>query len=425
MKSIIEEIKEFEINPSLKVITSVKPDSRSATIAICADAGACKEEKKNNGIAHALEHMLFKGTTTRNKKQIVVELERLGAYINAYTSLDSVVYHVSIAPANMDNILKVCDILLDMLINSTFPEEELIKEKDVILQELSSSKDSLEDQCSLGFYSSTYGDCYAGRDILGPEENIKSFTSNDLREFLRTKYNKIYFVAVGNIEEEKIVEKLRSKNQEFLDFFKEDPNPTQDIVKYNQELIIHSEVKDWANQAHVMMGWESVNYMDSDRYVADVISCILGGNMSSILSQKIRDDLGLVYHISSYTQYLKETGYMVVYFATFNDKVQEVCDLVNQEVGNFLNFTTEQLEDAKNYITGARIKATENNRNLAMFIGEHYLKQGSMKNVENYIAACNQVTVEDIKAYWNKYLNGKANKISKILTKEEKNPLKV
>ena len=361
--------------------------------------------------------MLFKGTTTRTKKEIVVELERLGAYINAYTSSDSVVYHVSIAPANMDNILRVCDILLDMLINSTFPKEELEKEKEVIVQELCNSKDSLEDQCSNGFYSAAYGDCYIGRDILGPEENIRSFTSEDLKEFIRRKYKKIYFVAVGNIEEEQIVEKLRSKNQEFLDFFTEDLNPTQDIVQYNKQPIIHSEVKDWANQAHVIMGWESVNYFNEDRFVADVISCILGGNMSSILCQKIRDEMGLVYHISSSTHYLKETGYMEIYFATFNDKVDNVCEVVNEEIKNFMNFTDAQLEDAKNYIAGARIKATENNSSVAKFIGEHYLKKGPIHNLEQHIYACNRVTREDIQAYWDKYLSQPADKISKILSK--------
>jgi predicted Zn-dependent peptidase len=415
------------INNIFNVLTYPSLNTKSATVGFWIDGGASKETNENNGIAHVLEHMMFKGTKKYNTKELVTKLEELGAQTNAYTSFESVAYYVSVAPTDLmvqgkNNLMEAMELLFDLLLNSTFPEEELKKEKDVIIQELKMYEDDLEERCYANLHKITYNpDTYLHREIIGLEPVIRSFTSQQLKDFMKDNYNKIYFVITGNFDEKIVIDYCKKMGDEILKTFKSsDKKDFQSI--YIDEFKEIASVKNWANQAQVNMGWKVSNDM-KNRKILNLISCIFGGGMSSILFQKIRDDLGLVYAIYSTPLFYRNDGSLMVHFKTFNHKVQEVIDLVNKEIMNFINdLTDEHIQKAKNYIISSRIKRTESNQSQCFFLGEKLLENDHKSlstddfSFDDYIYECNDVTKEDIKKYWSEFLNRPADKISKILT---------
>ena len=420
-------IKITTINKKFQVLTYPNLNSKSATLGFWIDGGASKETNENNGIAHVLEHMMFKGTEKYNTKELSNKLEQLGAQTNAYTSFESVAYYLSVAPTNLivkgkNNLMEALELIFELLLNSTFPPEELEKEKDVIIQELKMYQDDLEHNCYTGLYNISYKmGSYLYRDIIGTEPLIKSFTSQQLKDFMRDNYNKIYFVITGNFDENMVLDYCKSMGDIILNTFKVNNEKVEESL-YIDEFKEISVVKNWANQAQVTMGWKVSNNIE-DKKIVSVISCIFGSGMSSILFQKVRDDLGLVYSIYSSPNFYRNDHSISVHFKTFNDKVEEVISVVNREIMNLMeNITDEAIEKAKNYIISSRIKRTESNQSSCFFLGEKLLeldyKDLSMDNIsiDEYVYDCQNVTKEDIKNYWSKYLNRPADKISRLLT---------
>jgi predicted Zn-dependent peptidase len=229
-----------EINSMFKVILNPVPTSKSATLGFWCQGGSCKENDENNGIAHVLEHMMFKGTKTLTSKEIGRKLEKLGAYSNAYTSEESVCYYLSVGPTNLvvdgkNNLLSSMEILFDMFLNSVFPPEELEKEKDVIVQELRMYEDDLTSRCFANLHKIAYNPhTYLHREIIGTEENIRGFTSPQLIKFMEDYYNNIHFIMVGNFDEEKVLEFCKSQGDNFLKKFT-NKNIVQEPVVYKKK----------------------------------------------------------------------------------------------------------------------------------------------------------------------------------------------
>ena len=414
-------IKKIKINDVFTIITHHIPTAQSCTFGFWCDGGASKETEKNNGIAHALEHMLFKGTNKRTNKELMRKLDQLGAYSNAYTSDESVAYYLSVAPTDLvvdkkNNLLYAAELLFEMLLESIFPSDELTKEKDVIIQELRMYQDDLESRCGVNLKSIAYAPgTYLHREIIGTEELIKSFTSEDLKNYMKENYNNIYFVVVGKFDDQ-LIDYAKSMGPAMASFFQSKPKQTSAplYLDGNNEF---KDVKSWANQAQAMMSWKSISSSDKRYPVASLISCILGGGMSSTLFQKVRDDLGLVYSIySSLDRYIGD-GMFYVHFKTFNDKVDQVVDIVNREVVNFLdNLTENQIEIAKNYITSSRIKRCEGIQAKCFFLGEAALIDDNDLSFDDYMEECKKVTRQDIEIFCKEFLCKPADKVSKILT---------
>lgn len=412
-----------KINDLFSIITYPIKDSKNATIGFWCDGGAWKETAENNGIAHMLEHMMFKGTANYNSKQLLSKLEQLGAYTNAYTSLESVAYYLSVGPTNLvnnnkNNLMEATELLFDLFLNSTFPEEELTKEKDVVIQEIRMYQDDLEQRCHSALYEISFEkNNYLHREIIGTEEIVKSFTPQDLKNFMKNHYNKIYFVAVGNFDEKIMIDYAESMVPIINNNFTHKILPHQPsayIPNFQQDILI----KDWANQAQVMMSW----HVPGDTYhreitILSLIKVILGGGMSSLLFSKIREEMGLVYGIYADCSSYKNDGIFTVHFKTFNEKVDEVIDVVNDLVKNFLNISDEQIQIAKNFILSGRIKRLETNYSKASFLGEQALWDENKLSLEEYLYECDKITRQDIEEMYNKYLNKPAEKIIKLLIK--------
>ena len=416
-------IKKIKINNVFTLILNYDGNARSSTCGFWCDGGADKENDANNGIAHVLEHMMFKGTTKRTSEELSAKVEQLGAYSNAYTSLESVSYYFSVAPTNLtvdgkNNLMSVVELLFEMLLESTFPEEELTKEKDVIIQELKMYEDDLEERCSAALHTISYKpSTYLHREIIGTEPIIRSFTSQQLKTFMKENYNNIYFVITGNFDEKKIMDYCNAMGPSMESFFQAKPKLLVDS-SYIEGFKEITQVKNWANQAQAIMTWKTVDNKDKTKKpILDLISCILGKGMSSILFQRVRNELGLVYSIYAYTDYFHSTGILGVRFKTFNDKVQQVIDLVNKSVTELvLELNDEQIQKAKNIMISSRIKGYEGVQSKAFFLGESALIDDNDLSIDEYIEQCNKVTKEQIIACCKEFFSGNADKVSKLLT---------
>jgi predicted Zn-dependent peptidase len=415
-------IKKIKINDIFTVLLNYDGNAQSSTCGFWCDGGANKEHDGNNGIAHVLEHMMFKGTTKRNGEELSSKVEQLGAYSNAYTSLESVAYYFSVAPTNLmvegkNNLMTVIELLFEMLLESSFPEEELTKEKDVIIQELKMYEDDLEERCSAALHEIAYKtSTYLHREIIGTEPIIRSFTSQDLKKFMKEHYNNIYFVITGNFDEQLVVDYCKSMGPAMANFFEGQEKKTEECLYVDGYKEV-TQIKNWANQAQAIMSWKTVDNKDKKRPVFDLISCILGKGMSSILFQRVRNQLGLVYSIYAETSYFNGSGALSVRFKTFNDKVQQVIDIVNKSVKELMaDINEENIQKAKNITISSRIKRYEGVQSKAFFLGESALMDDNDLSIDEYIAECNKVTKADIIACCQEFFTGDADKVSKLLT---------
>ncbi|MEJ2056201.1 MAG: pitrilysin family protein, partial [Calditrichaceae bacterium] len=259
-----------------------------------------------NGIAHFLEHMVFKGTKTRSALKIAQSLEEVGGSLNAYTSKELTVYYAHA----LDSQLNICmNVLSDMLCNSLFRDADIEKEKMVVLEEISAVRDTPDEYIFDLFQENLFPDQPIGYPILGTEDTIQSFTRDSLIEFWKQNYcpNNIVITAAGNLKHDKLVN-LAKKNFQF------DSNaevvtfePPESAKKINLEFM------EPVNQSHICAGLEALSYLAEERYNLIAINAFLGGGMSSKLFHVIREKHGLAYSVYSFVDFYRDTGMLSFY----------------------------------------------------------------------------------------------------------------
>lgn len=412
-------VKRIDLNEDFSIITENITHSNRAFIKIFTNGGSCSETVENNGIAHFLEHMLFKGTKNKNYEEILEKFTSLGVIFNACTGNDYVCYIADIAPVSDNSISETLDLLFELILESTFPEGEIEKEKTVVVQELKNSFDSLEDKVLDNFLNISYGDSYLGRTILGPEKNIRNFTKKDLEHYLYNCYNRFAVVAVGKINRDIIIE----KSQVFYENVKKKfllSKEKKEILVYNLNTENKIITLDWANQSHVIMGWQSPKPESHESKILDLASFLLGESCNSILFKEVREKMGLVYSIYSNQLEFRDHCSFMVYFGTYRSKVNQVIDVVHESIKKLYDTNEEKLEEAKRFIIGSRIRSTENLNKRTNFYGINFINKRQEKTIDEYIFEVQNITLNEVFDIIRKFLDKKADKITQILGKEEK-----
>lgn len=333
------------LSNGIRVVTDEMKDVESVSLGMWVNAGSRNETKEINGISHVLEHMAFKGTTTRSAKDIAEEIENVGGIANAYTSHEVTSFYVKVLKGDVPLAI---DIISDILQNSVFDEEELRKEKSVICQEISKTFDDPEDYVFDMYFSAAYPDQPIGRAILGPAENVNSFTKEDLCAYIKSQYlpQRMVFSAAGNVNHDSVV-KLVEKA--FGQVAAAKPEPVEKAIYRGGEVRHERSIE----QALLVIGFNGLDYTDKNYYDANVLSVILGGGMSSRLFQEVREKRGLVYSISSFPTFYKDTGLFSIFAGTSEEKVKELIPVVCDEIRNVTNcISNEEIMRAK-----AQIKA--------------------------------------------------------------------
>ena len=317
-----------ELDNGLRIVTQNMPGLETVSMGIWNYVGGRDETKEINGVAHLLEHMAFKGTKTKNALQIAETIENVGGDINAYTSKEITAYYVKLLA---DDLPYGIDILTDILQNSTFAEEELNRERGVIIQEIGMYLDTPDDMIFDYWQEKAYPDQPMGRSILGKTDIIKNISREEVKSFMMNHYNpkKMIISAAGKINHEQFVESIKKLCTNLP------KGLTQQRVKASYQSGEYREDKK-LEQIHLMLGFEGINYFDEDYYSLEIYDSLLGGGMSSRLFQEIREKRGLVYSIQSFSANYTDTGIFGVGFGTGETQIQELipvlCDELNKSV---------------------------------------------------------------------------------------------
>ena len=379
----------------LRVASEVMPSMETVSVAVAVGTGARDEDESENGISHVLEHMAFKGTTTRSAKDIAEQFDDIGGQSNAYTSMETTVYYAKVMKENLGSAV---DILGDILTNSVMDKAELAREQQVILQEIAMQQDTPDDLVFDMYTLAAYPGQPLGRSILGTPERVNGFSSEDIFAYMRKHYvpENMVVTAAGNLQHATFVELV---SQQFAGMKKnaavETPKATYEGGEIRKE--------DDLEQLHLVLGCEGISYHDKDYYTGQLLSTILGGGMSSRLFQEIREKRGLVYHVSSSLSSYQETGLFSIYAGLSGDKAEEFLPVACDELKKSCSgVTSEELNRAKNQFRAGLLMARENSSSVAEWMSRHLLIYGKYKLPDDIIKAVNAVTLEDIKRVANK-----------------------
>lgn len=375
----------------IKLIVKQMPGLMSVTMGIIVHTGASVESDKEDGISHFIEHMMFKGTKKRSAFRISDEMDAIGAQMNAFTSKDITCYY---AKSTTGHAAEAFDILSDLFLNSVFPEEEMVREKGVIIEEINMNDDTPDDLCLDLLSRAYYGERGYGRNILGSRENVNGFTGNDIKNYLAARYvpENIVISMAGNIEPAR-AEELAEKYFAGVKASKADNRPVNVELKA-QSLFKKKDIE----QIHLAFAFPSVKRYDGLFDATQIMNSVLGGSMSSRLFQKVREELGLAYTVYSYLSSYAEAGSLVVYAGVnagnYLKSVQAVFDCIDEIKKK--NISEEEFKRGKEQMTSSSVFAQESTSSQMLLYGKELIYSGRVYDFEERIQKIASVKLDDV-----------------------------
>jgi predicted Zn-dependent peptidase len=336
----------------LRVVSDSMDTVETASVGVWVNAGARDESIDINGISHLLEHMAFKGTKRRNAYAIAAEIEAVGGHLNAYTSRENTAYYAKVLK---ENLPLAVDLLGDILQHSVMADEELERERQVILQEISQAVDTPDDIVFDHFQETAFPDQAMGRPVLGRPEVVGAMGRDRVLTYMRERYSapRLVVSAAGRVDHDSLVELAEAA-------FTQLPiqtDTTRDAPSYKGGDF--RETRD-LEQVHLVLGVEGVSYKDDDFYAASILSALLGGSMSSRLFQEIREKRGLAYSISSFLSCYTDTGIFGIYAGTSEGEAAELLPLVLDELDKVKSdVTAEEVSRARAQLKASLLMALE------------------------------------------------------------------
>jgi predicted Zn-dependent peptidase len=379
------------LDNGMRVVTKKIENFESVVLGYWIEAGGICESEDICGISHFLEHMAFKGTTSRSAKKITNEIESVGGYLNAYTSKETTAFHAKILKENQSIAL---EILSDILQNPTFPPEELEMERGVILQEISQTQDTPDDIIFDHFQNVAFTGKSLGRPILGPVDVVSRLSADDLRGYRSKYYNadNMVFAAAGNVDHDEL---LRLAD-EYFSKFKTNATPVHD-EQYQYMGGSYSDIRD-LEQTHAIIGFNGLPSLDEDYYTLAILSSILGGGMSSRLFQEVREKRGLAYSIYAFSSSYKRNGIFGVYSATSADKLAELSDVIIGELTKICeNIHEDELNRTKAQFRASLLMVDESNSASCEQIVHQALIFNKIIDRSEILEKINRITADDVK----------------------------
>jgi predicted Zn-dependent peptidase len=345
--------KKEHLSNGIPVVMEQLKNMRSVALGIWVKVGSRDEEFNKSGISHFLEHMFFKGTVKRTAKDIAVEIDSLGGEINAFTSKESTTFYVKILD---EYIEKGIELLADIFLHSTFPEEDIEKEKGIVKEEIKLIEDTPDDYIHDLFNQTIWGNKGLGQPVLGRRETVKSFTREDLISHIRKYYGTkdVVISCAGNFEHDTIISILSRS----LGSLRRGSEPAKGPLPHFESKVdvFHKEL----SEAHICLGIEGIPQTSEDRYSLYVLNTIFGAGVSSRLFQEIREKRGLAYSIYSFVSSYYDTGIWGVYAGVSRKRVGEVAGLILKEMNDLKSTLTEvELQRSKNQLKGNIILGLE------------------------------------------------------------------
>ncbi len=391
----------------VQIVFEKLPYLRSVAFGIWVKNGSKYETKEQNGISHFIEHLLFKGTEKLSAKDIATNLDKIGGQINAFTSKEYTCYYTKTLDTH---IYKAIDVLADMYFNSKFDSEEIQKESNVILEEINMYEDSPEDLCFDILNEKVFENSSLGYPIIGTKETVKSFKRNDFIDFFKKKYtpqNTIVSVT-GNFDEQQ----MQSIIEKYFCNFKniEDENKNYKNPIYVPNLVYKK--KD-IEQIHLAMAFDGVKAGIDENYDLAILNTMLGGGMSSVLFQKVREEKGLAYSVYSQNTSYKEAGIYTIYAGLNLSNLDNTIKLILEEINN-LKLDEQLIEMTKEQVKSNYVLSLEGSFTRMNSMGRSLTLLDRILTPDQVIKKIDSVNLESVKNISNKVLNNENLSISVV-----------
>ncbi|BBM45955.1 M16 family metallopeptidase [Leptotrichia trevisanii] len=387
-------IEKIRTDSRIEVIFDRLESISTCSVGVFVKTGSRDESDTEEGISHVLEHMIFKGTPTRNYFEISDEIDYLGANVNAHTTKEETVFYIN---ALTQFLGKSVDILFDIVTNSTIDEKELEKEKDVIVEEIKMYKDSPDDLVFEMNYADSINGQY-GKPIIGTEASVKGFTADEIRKYYKERYTKdnILIVVSGNFDKEEILQKIDEYFGKLADT-KVNRREKIDFSFNSGKKTVSKEI----NQVNICISHQSEDYNSKNKIYTDILANVIGGSMSSRLFQEIREKNGLAYSVYTYNQYYLSGGLTSTYIGTNLENYEKAIEITLSEFKKLReNGVTEvELQKAKNKYMSRIAFAMENPRSRMGILGNYYIRKNEILDAEKVKNQVNAVKLEDVNKF--------------------------
>jgi predicted Zn-dependent peptidase len=366
----------------------------TASLGIWIDTGSRDEVEAEAGCAHFVEHMLFKGTADHSAQQIARELDGLGGMSNAFTSKETTCLYSTVLNSHLP---RLADLLAELFFDSTFAPEEVQRERQVILQEISMVEDTPDDQVHDLFASLIWPDHSLGRGVLGSRETVEGFESQALQEFTRRHYtaDRIIISAAGAVDHDQLCSLFADRFSRLTPLHQEKAGRYQPPPAPPNRLVVQKALE----QVHMITGTYGLPAGAEERYAFSLLNIVLGGNMSSRLFQEIREKHGLAYSVFSYLASFVDSGYVGIYLGVDQKEVNRAMELVHQEIDKLSEGTIseEELANAREYAKGIMYLSAENMEARMTRLALHELQFNRRIPFEEVAAAIDGVGAEEIR----------------------------
>jgi len=380
-----------KLSNSITVVTEKIPQVKSFSLGFFFNVGSRDETPENNGISHFIEHMLFKGTRSRTAKKIAIEIESLGGYLNAFTTKEQTCFY---GRGLEHRLPKTFEVLSDMILNSTFDEEEIKKEAKVIIDELNDIEDSPEELIFDVTESLLFKGNSLAMPIIGNKKNILRFNSDELKYYFKRHYGRANLIiaasgAVNHAELVKLTEKFFAKEFGFSE-----SNRKNIFLNQPENRFVYKDIQ----QTHFIIAKPTYGLTHPKRKIVSLISHILGEGSSSRLFQKLREKNGIAYQVNTFLNSFEDISSFGVYFSTGNENAEQAQYLIFKEFGKMQNLkiSLKELNRAKEYLIGNYLMSLENTTNKMYKLANNLIYYGRIKPVEESIEEIKKITLDDI-----------------------------
>lgn len=377
----------------MRVVVEKTTSVRSVSIGIWVKNGSRNETEHNMGISHFIEHMLFKGTEKRSARDIADLFDGIGGNVNAFTSKEYTCYYAKVLDQHLPLAV---DALSDMFFNSQMDEEELAKERNVILEEISMYEDTPDDRVHDEAAKASYGNHPLAFSILGTEQTLSAMNSSTLLNYMKDRYtiDNIVLSVVGNVEEKALLELLES----YFGHYQNNHNQAA-TIETPAFISDYSFFQKKTEQNHICMSFPGFAMGHPLQNAMVLLNNALGGGMSSRLFQVIREERGLAYSVYSYHSSAADSGLFTIYAGTAPKQTKDVLDLTMElmhEVGQ-KGLTSEELSRGKEQLKGSLILNLESTSSRMNRNGKHELMLGKHNSLDTLLARIDNITMDDVK----------------------------
>jgi predicted Zn-dependent peptidase len=380
------------LDNGLRLITERMPQVRSVTIGVWLTRGSRHEAEERSGIAHFVEHMLFKGTATRTAEDIAQAIDSIGGQLDAFTAKEYASYYIKVLD---EHLPLAVDLLSDIVLRPAFAPDEIEREKKVILEEIKMVEDTPDDLVHELFTQHFWEGHALGRPILGSKETVESFTVEALQGYFRDAYvgDNLIISAAGNLEHGQVRDLITRAFGDVLSsgepLGEQPPTVVPQVITRTKEL----------EQSHVCLGTDSYPQRHDDRYVSYILNTILGGSMSSRLFQNVREKRGLAYSVFSGLSAYRDAGNITIYAGCAAAAVEELIDLCVEELRALKRdpVPESELARAKDHLKGSLMLSLENTASRMSHLARQEIYFDRHFGLDETLAGVQRVSIDDVR----------------------------